>query len=381
MNEPGNGYEYLAALQNQGKKGSPNFGDLSEYLEGKARTKGIPIHGQFELTPLCNLDCKMCYVHLTSQQLQGSPLLTTAQWKDLMLQAFKGGMFQSTLTGGECLTYPGFEELYLYLQSLGCQVDVLTNAVWLDEEKIRFFKAHPPSLIQITLYGANEDAYERVTGKRVFHQVYDHIQLVKEARLPLSITVTPNPFLGEDVFDTIRTARSLTDQLLINTSLFVPRDEPWRMKGEKDLDVDFYVRIQRFYHELEGFRNQQVPEDELPAPGGPHHACDVCGLECGGGRSGFVITWKGEMCPCNRLEIRSYPLRDGFSKAWQIVNQAAENWPRVPECLECPYEQVCDKCAARMAQYAAPGHQPTALCRQTRYMVSQGIKPLSHCES
>ena len=29
-----------------------------------ARGHDTPISGDFELTPLCNLDCKMCYVHL-----------------------------------------------------------------------------------------------------------------------------------------------------------------------------------------------------------------------------------------------------------------------------------------------------------------------------
>lgn len=30
----------------------------------KAFEDGIPISGTFELTPRCNFDCKMCYVHL-----------------------------------------------------------------------------------------------------------------------------------------------------------------------------------------------------------------------------------------------------------------------------------------------------------------------------
>ena len=36
------------------------------YQEQKARKAGIPLFGQFELTPLCNLDCKMCYVSTPS---------------------------------------------------------------------------------------------------------------------------------------------------------------------------------------------------------------------------------------------------------------------------------------------------------------------------
>lgn len=35
----------------------------------KAFTDGIPISGTFELTPRCNFDCKMCYVHLKEEQI------------------------------------------------------------------------------------------------------------------------------------------------------------------------------------------------------------------------------------------------------------------------------------------------------------------------
>ena len=380
MDEPQNGYEYLEMMRAQNKKQFQSFDDFSEYLEHKARKKGIPMHGQFEITPFCNLSCKMCYVHLTKDQMQGRTPLTADVWKELINQAFEAGMFQATLTGGECLTYPGFEELYLHLHSLGCQTDVMTNGILLDDERIRFFKAHPPALIQITLYGWNEDSYERVTGQRVFHRVMENIERVQEAGFPLMLSVTPNRFLGEDVFETIRTARGITDNIFVNNSLFVPKDEPWRKDGAADLDAEFYGRIFRFQQELKGIKVQEYPLEELPSPGGPYHECEECGLECGGGRSGFVINWKGEMCICNRMEIRAYPLRDGFSEAWKKIHEAAESWPRVAECRECAYEEVCDRCAARFLQYTDAGKRPEALCEKIRYLVSRGVLRIPQCD-
>ena len=69
--EPKDAYEYLDMLRRQNRKEFQSFSAFSEYLEAKARKPGVPIHGQFELTPLCNLSCKMCYVHLSADQLQG----------------------------------------------------------------------------------------------------------------------------------------------------------------------------------------------------------------------------------------------------------------------------------------------------------------------
>lgn len=40
-----------------------------------ARENDTPISGYFELTPLCNLDCKMCYVHLSDPAVKERMLL------------------------------------------------------------------------------------------------------------------------------------------------------------------------------------------------------------------------------------------------------------------------------------------------------------------
>lgn len=49
-------------------------------------------------------------------------------------------MIGATLSGGECLTYPGFKELFLYLHSLGCEVSVFINGILLDQEWVDFFR-------------------------------------------------------------------------------------------------------------------------------------------------------------------------------------------------------------------------------------------------
>lgn len=366
---------YLDVLRQKGREMGRDYGTFSRYLEEKARKMNVPLYGQFELTPLCNLNCKMCYVHRTENQMAGLSPLPTAVWKELMAQAFSAGMFEATLTGGECLTYSGFDELYLYLQSLGCQITVMTNAVLLDEERLRFFEAHPPALIQVTLYGPNEEAYQRVTGRRAFHTVTENIRAARAAGLPLSVSITPNRHLGEDVFETVRLAHSLSKEVFINSELFAPADEPWRLTAEDALDAAFYARIYRYDMELRHIRAVEIPEGNLPEPGGPHAVNRECGVYCGGGKSSFVIDWRGRLRPCNRLDITADPLSRDFAAAWKEINQIVSSFPRAAECRDCPYEEACDHCAANRMKYAEPGKQPLGLCRQTKYLVSQGIFP------
>ena len=150
MEQTRNGSEFLEYLRKQNGKQRQTFDAFYSYLEKKARIQGVPLSGEFELTPMCNLNCKMCYVHLSPEQMNNRELLTVEQWKDLMYQAYKAGMLHATLTGGECLTYPGFRELFLYLHSLGCEVSVFTNGALLNKDWIDFFKQHTPAEIQRT---------------------------------------------------------------------------------------------------------------------------------------------------------------------------------------------------------------------------------------
>ena len=380
MGGPVDAFDFLKEVREVSGQPVDRFDQIAGFLTQKARKNGIPIEGQFELTPLCNFSCKMCYAHLTPEQLSES-VLPVAAWKDLMHQAWEAGMIFSTLTGGECLAYPGFDELFLYLQSQGCEITVLTNGFLLNDERIRFFREHMPALIQVTLYGCNDDVYERVTGQRAFETVAENIRKCVEAELPVMLSITPNRYLGEDVFETIKVAKSLCKTVAVNSVFFSPREETGRSGQEHGPDLDLSIRIFRFLNELEGRDSRMIPEDQLPPAGGPYHECKECGMQCGGGRSSFAISWHGTMTPCNQLTmLQAYPLREGFLPAWKKIHDAAENWPRVPECIECPYEEVCHYCAAKMQRFIEYGGPPTALCEETKAFIRNGAKHIPNCE-
>ena len=381
MQEPSNAAEFLEELGRQNGKKVQSFKSLSRYLDAKAREKGVPICGQFELTPLCNFSCRMCYVHLEADQLAGRAVLSVEQWKDIMRQAWEAGMVHVTLTGGECLAYPGFEELFLYLHSLGCDVSILTNGYLLDDRRIDFFRKHEPAMIQITLYGWNDDVYERVTGRRAFGTVAENARRAAEAGLNVELVVTPSNYLGEDVLETIRAAKDITRQVTLNSELFPPREETGRSRQQDNPDADMYIRMRRLLNELNGRETREIDPEKLPPAGGPFHECDQCGLECGGGRSGFVVDWKGTLMPCNRLDmIRAYPMKEGFREAWSRVHREAASWPRVPECVGCAYRKVCNNCAATKLRYAEPGKQPTEMCEMIRYYVRHGVMRIPECD-
>ncbi len=350
---------------------------IMNYLAMKSRDKGIPFTGTFELTPLCNLDCKMCYVHLTAQQMGGMSLLSTAQWKDLMAQAIDAGMRKARLTGGECLTYPGFDELYLYLQSRGVEVMVLTNGILLNEERVAFFQKHPPCEIQVTLYGSCEDAYERVTGRRRFGQVWENLQRANRAELPLSIAITPSRFMEADADALLDRAAELDLPYSINFGLFDPRDDTGRQSGEDlDTSIEMYIHLYKRKRAHQGMALTPVDEGELPSPGTSQTPRK--GVRCAAGRSMFEIDWTGTLYGCTNLRgIFAKPMEIGFAAAWQQVHAGVQELVIPSECGDCPYAPICVLCPAAHERNGSAAHCNTIYCKRARRMVAEGLNRLT----
>lgn len=368
--------QLIAQLNARGVNDYRRYEAVRKFLNFKARDKGVPISGAFELTPLCNLDCKMCYVHLNKTQMQGAQLLTVEQWKQIMQQAIDEGMMYARLTGGECLTYAGFRELYLFLRDRGVETVILTNGLLLDEDITAFLRNNPPAAIQVSLYGAGEDTYEQVTGKRTFSLVMENLRRIKAAKIPLTIAVTPSEYMT----DAEQILRLLCEEDLpfnINASILPPRPETGRVLA--DANQDTYISMLKLRLHLKG--KELIVEgdpERLPDPGGKQ-GNPVFGVTCGAGRSGFAIDWQGNMRPCNNFPCEGENVLSlGFNEAWRRTNHTAAHYPLPTECEGCAYHGLCMHCVAAHAAGAKPGHANPAVCAMGRRMVTEGLSSLNN---
>lgn len=303
--------------------------------------------------------------------MQGKELLPVDTWKSLMEQAIHNGLMFASITGGECLTYPGFKELYLFLKSQGVEITVLTNGVLIDDAWVDFFRTNPPAVIQITLYGVDDDEYECVTGQRAFHKVTAALDKLQKAEIPLSISITPNPYMMNGM-ELVRFVHARNIPYMINAGLKTPRFETGRDKTEAP--IDSYVSMIRERMILENGKTQELFESEdLPDVRG-NETVTTEGIQCAAGKSSFIINWEGVMMPCNTFtSITAKPLETGFDAAWAHINHLANHYPMPVECIGCKYRHICKNCILEHAEAAPAGHVNPLVCEFTRSMVKAGI--------
>lgn len=343
-------------------------------LNQKARNKAVPQYGIFELTPRCNFDCKMCYVHLNKEQMKDAEELPGSFWISLIDEAIENGMMKAQLTGGEAMMHPDFDDIYLHLYNKGIWISLLSNGLLLNRERINFLKEYPPSSLQVTLYGNDDESYWNLTGRAAFDIVKENILMAKEIPTRFALSVTPSKYFPvEQVKQALRFAKKVDIKINVNGDLTEPYEETGRELKGLEFGEDDYIRMRRVLCEFNDMEIQ-VFSGEVPEPVG--EAEPGKGVVCAAGRALFAINWRGEMRACLDLPFKAYPQKEGFRKSWEYIHQMAMNYPLPGECHSCAYNKICTRCPVIHSKGARPGHADKRICRRTVRLVQEGLVKL-----
>ena len=153
---------------------------IEERLVAKATLANIPIGGTFELLPLCNMNCDMCFIRLNKDEMNSIGRLKSAdEWLNIARQMKDEGTLFVLITGGEPLLYPEFKKLYKGLKELGMIITINTNGTLITEDIARMFGEDKPRRVNITLYGASNETYNKLChNPKGFDQTIRGIELL-----------------------------------------------------------------------------------------------------------------------------------------------------------------------------------------------------------
>ena len=144
---------------------APMQPQLRKYFYQKAAAMRTPISGTFELTPLCNMNCRMCYIRMTPEEMhQRGQLITADDWIEMGRACAEQGMLFLLITGGEPFLRKDFRYIYTELKKLGLMIAINSNATLIDEQTVAWLREDPPVKINVTLYGGSNDTYARLCG-------------------------------------------------------------------------------------------------------------------------------------------------------------------------------------------------------------------------
>ncbi len=322
------------------------------HLAGVAAERRVPVSGTIELTERCNLRCVHCYLgsHRYPGRLDQSEdgeqnELQAERWFELLSEVAEAGCLFLLITGGEPLLRRDFARIYRHARELGMLVTVFTNATLVREEHCALFAELPPSLVEVSVYGATRATYEAVTAvPGSFEKCLAGVRRLLDSgvRVGLKTVVLTTNHHELDAM------RGLADELGVPFRFDVivsgcvdgdPSPLDLRLAPERAVAVELSDETRlgqwgKHYDRLKG----------LPRPVGLYG--------CGAGVSTFYLGSRGSVFPCLMARSVSYDVRSGdFSSGWrEVIPMIMElQAGRMETCNRCESRAFCDVCPGALA--------------------------------
>lgn len=355
---------------------------ITDYMFSKASRRRIPFSGTFELTPMCNFACKMCYVRKTAAEVKASPrsMMTLDQWLQIAKDACDAGLLHLLLTGGEPTIWPDFWELYEKLSHMGLLISINTNGSMLDKKAIDKLVKNPPRRVNITLYGASDETYEKLCGtKNVFSRVDFAINELKKAGIQLKLNCSLTPYNVCDLEKLVSYAQERELILDVATYMFPPVRRDSRLIGQNDRfspEESAYYRLKTYCLQFGEEKYQQflksILEGSIPPPGLDESCIDPMDgkIKCRAGKASFWITWDGQMTPCGMMTKPAIDIKNrAFIDAWKELTEISNELLLSGVCAKCRNAELCHSCAAMaLAETGNISGIPKYLCESVKAM-------------
>ncbi len=348
---------YLKELEDAGLG---HFLEAREHIK-KAQLKPPPKLSflWLEVTARCNLRCLHCYSE-SAPRAFNDERMTSSDWVRVMEEAYALGCRQIQFIGGEPFFIgKALLDLMRSAEKIGYEfIEVFTNGVLLNEERINFLARHHIS-VAISLYGPSANIHESVTlGKGSFQKTVSNVKKMREKGISLRAAMTVMNANQDYVEATMKFARE-------NLGIQNIRHDLVRPSGrgcDASIAADKLLPAQRktspeFRCSLKMFQRMKYG-----------HQCfsrTIC------------VTATGDIHPC--IMERDIVLGNVSEKSVQRIIQSSEaeeirllSKDNIEVCQDCEYRYVCFDCRPK-ARGSSPDNNLRAKPTECQYDPYDGI--------
>lgn len=314
--------------------------DLQEVYDTHWKARKIPIIGTIEITYACNFRCVHCYADNKHSMCH----LSFAKIVQLIDQMVDAGTFILTLSGGDPLMHPEFKQIYKYIKERGIFVEIFTNGSLITEDIINLFKEYPPINVDITLYGASEDTYMRVTGnKDGYWKTLQAIDMLRRADIHYTLKTS----VMKENADDLPQIQAFAEKCGVNfrySYQIAPTIEGDIYNYSHRLTPSEVVQREKhdekrvaYWSAREKVLIADVPYGELPV------------YNCKTAKFTFCISADGFLSGCIHDRIHTFDLSKGsFIDGWNYINACIDSIKITKDfpCASCEFLPFCNTCPA-----------------------------------
>ena len=310
-----------------------------------------------ELSARCNNNCRHCYINLpANDKTARSKELSLAEIAAIADQAVEMSAIWCVLTGGEPLLRDDFSDIYMMLKRKGLLVSVFTNATLVRPEHIALFKKYPPRDIEVTIYGASKESYERVTRRPGSYAAFVRgLDALFEAGVRVRLKAMALRSNLDDMeaiatFGRLHTKDFYRFDPVLHMRFDGNQERNEEIMGER-LTPEEIVALERA--DEKRFGSLEKNYDTLIHQDFTHRGCDHL-FHCGAGKNSFNIGYDGTFRLCSSLWApgTTVNLREtSLSEAWETLipivrDLRSQDAGYLNTCCRCAIVNLCLHCPA-----------------------------------
>lgn len=318
----------------------------SSFIDKNFKMIRAPFSAGIELLPECNFRCIHCYAASDRKDSIGS--MSTAQICSVIDTLVQHNCIELYFTGGECLLHKDFEKIYIYAKEKGLLVSVLTNGSLINDKHIKLWNKYMPELVSMTLYGADEDTYERVAGnKNGYSKLMRAVNLLKENNIYFELKIIGLTENYNDIPKMRQFIRELGQKNSILAWDIRPMNngdgEPisYRVAPEQAFEIEKNDPERAYFLKHLAYDENKSRKTNRQAGGYLY--------PCAAGYQFVFITHDGYMQSCVKAVEPRYNLIQGnFDDGWEFLGKkyVQKKASSSFKCLNCDKFRYCGQCTA-----------------------------------
>lgn len=335
---------------------------LSTDLSNRLFLQRTPLSGGIELTNKCNFKCVHCYE--TIERDNKLHLFPTEKLLKVIDDLVEMGVISVFLTGGEAMLRSDFDQIYMYLRKKGILTAILTNGSTINEDRCRLFQQYVPRMIDISIYGASEETYEKVTGqKNMFQKVMNNLELLKRYGIPFQLK-TVLLSINKHELSSMREIANKFDVPFKFFTVIRPYNDGDRKPVNYMLSIDEIVQLEQNDEDILNYfadKKTNRVSSELS-----ERQKMQCTYLCRIAKNSFFISFDGILNGCVRSRRKGFDLlRGNFEEGWEYLQKTfvESKEDKTFKCSKCKIMNYCDFCPGEFEiETGNPTKAPSRIC-------------------
>ena len=299
----------------------------NDYYEDNLKLD-TPIKIQWKITNKCNLKCKHCYLG----KLDGFEL-PFEKANEIADTIINSNVMEVTISGGECLTYKGIEEIIKRFLINGIKVNVFTNAVLLKNvlDRIDSGILNTNALLFYVSVDGLKSSHEQIRGKNTFDKTIENIKYAIEKGYPVVTNTVINKTNYCDIMDMIVLLKQMGVKDVQLSNLIVQGSANNSMKISLSEQMALKEKINDLYKEHPEFGYiyySEVPDSDgvrkvYSLSNGKKNFIGNDNWKCTAGVARVTIDSNGKVycCPFIKDSYLGNLNKENLSEVWDNVNR------------------------------------------------------------